>query len=103
MKDFVLWRHYLRMTVKIRVANHLAYWQNAIWRRGGNNHSKTLGGYFLKFRLYTLITFISYFKKYTLNSNVGTRGHKAIYGVEEALFLQAGMFCLLSAMKHFPR
>lgn len=34
MKDFVLWRHYLRMTLKIRVADHLVYWQNAIWRRG---------------------------------------------------------------------
>lgn len=52
MKNFVLWRHYLRMTVKIRVANNLVYWQNAIWRRRENNHSKTLGGYFLKF-IYT--------------------------------------------------
>jgi len=95
------------MTVKIRVANHLVYWQNVIWRRGGNNHSKILGRYFLKFRPYTLVIFISYLTKYyltkcTLNCNMGTRGHKGTDGVEEALFLQADIFCLLSAMKHFP-
>lgn len=47
MKDFVLWRHYLRMIANTRVANNPVYRQNAIWRRGANNHSKTLGGYFL--------------------------------------------------------
>lgn len=59
-----------------------------MWRTEGNKHSKTeyLGGYFLKFRLNTLINFPSYLKKYILNGNI--RGHKVTDRAEETVFFR---------------